>query len=241
MYVWGNSPMIINVIFFCFTGFWQGAAAPLSRTSPRRPGRFQRTQGERRTNIPKMNTIVFNKLSSQVLFEEKANEVERSSRNYLEVIDGQHPDLLASSPVIKDSSAIRHRRSGYVTNFSVFYKMYCRFVDVCPTFKKKSINYTPEMKQMLCIIFSSCFIKWNICFHQFHSIFLIRNLIRNGLKIERFITAYCHISTASFKGWIFSQWMITALHIIYFSGRNNQPNYSVKILSRKKRGKKPWI
>lgn len=108
-------------------------------------------------------------------------------------------------------------------------------------FKKKSINNTPEMKQMLCIIFSSCFIKWNICFHQFHSIFLIRNLIRNGLKIERFITAYCHISTASFKGWIFSQWMITALHIIYFSGRNNQPNYSVKILSRKKRGKKPWI
>uniref|UniRef100_A0A672K2H2 Homeobox protein Mohawk-like n=1 Tax=Sinocyclocheilus grahami TaxID=75366 RepID=A0A672K2H2_SINGR len=59
-----------------------------------------------------MNTIVFNKLSSQVLFEEKANEVERSSRNYLEVIDGQHPDLLASSPVLKDSSAIRHRRSG---------------------------------------------------------------------------------------------------------------------------------
>ncbi len=117
-------PMVVNtnVIFFCFTGFWQGAAAPLSRTSPRRPGRFQRTQGERRTNIPKMNTIVFNKLSSQVLFEEKANEVERSSRNYLEVIDGQHPDLLASSPVIKDSSAIRHRRSGYVTNFSAFIK-----------------------------------------------------------------------------------------------------------------------
>lgn len=70
--------------------------------------------GERRTNKPKMNTIVFNKLSSQVLFEEKANEVERSSRNYLEVIDGQHPDLLASSQVIKDSSAIRHRRPGYV-------------------------------------------------------------------------------------------------------------------------------
>ncbi|XP_051968268.1 homeobox protein Mohawk-like isoform X1 [Xyrauchen texanus] len=59
-----------------------------------------------------MNTIVFNKLSSQVLFEEKANEVERSSRNYLEVIDGHHSDLLASSQVIKDSSTIRHRRSG---------------------------------------------------------------------------------------------------------------------------------
>jgi len=75
-----------------------------------------------------MNTIVFNKLSSQVLFEEKANEVERSSRNYLEVIDGQHQDLHSSSPVIKDSSAIRHRRSGYVRDFSVVCKMYCRFM-----------------------------------------------------------------------------------------------------------------
>ncbi|XP_007544795.2 homeobox protein Mohawk-like [Poecilia formosa] len=59
-----------------------------------------------------MNTVVFNKLSSQVLFEEKAKEVEMSSRNYLEVIDGQHPDLLCSSPAIRDSQAARHRRSG---------------------------------------------------------------------------------------------------------------------------------
>ncbi|XP_035268715.1 mohawk homeobox a [Anguilla anguilla] len=59
-----------------------------------------------------MNTIVFNKLSNQVLFEEKAKEVERSSRNYLEVIDGQHPDLLSSNQTIKDNSASRHRRSG---------------------------------------------------------------------------------------------------------------------------------
>ncbi|XP_076856082.1 mohawk homeobox a isoform X2 [Brachyhypopomus gauderio] len=59
-----------------------------------------------------MNTIVFNKLSGQVLFEEKANEVERSSRSYLEVIDGQHPDILVGSQAIKDSSAIRHRRPG---------------------------------------------------------------------------------------------------------------------------------
>ncbi|XP_006634153.1 mohawk homeobox a [Lepisosteus oculatus] len=58
-----------------------------------------------------MNTIVFNKLSNQVLFEEKAKEVERSSRNYLEVIDGQHPDII-SNHSIKDSSGIRHRRSG---------------------------------------------------------------------------------------------------------------------------------
>lgn len=59
-----------------------------------------------------MNTIVFNKLSNQVLFEEKAKEVEMSSRNYLEVIDGQHPDLLSGSQSIRDSQAIRHRRSG---------------------------------------------------------------------------------------------------------------------------------
>ncbi|XP_023679479.1 mohawk homeobox a [Paramormyrops kingsleyae] len=59
-----------------------------------------------------MNTIVFNKLSSQVLYEEKAKEVERTSRNYLEVIDGQHPDLLSNNQAIKDNSGIRHRRSG---------------------------------------------------------------------------------------------------------------------------------
>ncbi|KAJ8279212.1 hypothetical protein COCON_G00062780 [Conger conger] len=59
-----------------------------------------------------MNTIVFNKLSNQVIFEEKAKEVERSSRNYLEVIDGQHPDLLSNNQTIKDNSASRHRRSG---------------------------------------------------------------------------------------------------------------------------------
>ncbi|KAJ3611045.1 hypothetical protein NHX12_021061 [Muraenolepis orangiensis] len=58
-----------------------------------------------------MNTIVFNKLSSQVLFEEKAQEAEMSSRNYLEVMDGQHPDLLSSSQAMKDNAA-RHRRAG---------------------------------------------------------------------------------------------------------------------------------
>lgn len=68
---------------------------------------------------PKMNTIVFNKLSSQVLFEEKAKEVEMSSRNYLEVIDGQHPDLLSSNQTIRDNQAIRHRRSGYVEHSAV--------------------------------------------------------------------------------------------------------------------------
>uniref|UniRef100_A0A3B5Q7N8 Mohawk homeobox a n=1 Tax=Xiphophorus maculatus TaxID=8083 RepID=A0A3B5Q7N8_XIPMA len=69
-----------------------------------------------------MNTVVFNKLSSQVLFEEKAKEVEMSSRNYLEVIDGQHPDLLCSSPAIRDSQAARHRRSGYVSGSKVRHK-----------------------------------------------------------------------------------------------------------------------
>lgn len=59
-----------------------------------------------------MNAIVFNKLSGQVLFEEKAKEVEMSSRNYLEVIDGQHADLLPGHHHIRDSQAIRHRRSG---------------------------------------------------------------------------------------------------------------------------------
>lgn len=67
-----------------------------------------------------MNTIVFNKLSGQVLFEEKAKEVEMSSRNYLEVIDGQHPDLLSSNQAIRDNQAIRHRRSGYVERSVMF-------------------------------------------------------------------------------------------------------------------------
>ncbi|KAG7273625.1 hypothetical protein CRUP_017347 [Coryphaenoides rupestris] len=58
-----------------------------------------------------MNTIVFNKLSSQVLFEEKAKEAEMSSRNYLEVMDAQHPDLLSGSQAMKDNAA-RHRRAG---------------------------------------------------------------------------------------------------------------------------------
>ncbi|KAK3529254.1 hypothetical protein QTP70_022996 [Hemibagrus guttatus] len=59
-----------------------------------------------------MNPVVFNKLSSPVLFEEKASEVERSSRNYLEVIDEQHADLLSRSHQITDNSVMRHRRPG---------------------------------------------------------------------------------------------------------------------------------
>uniref|UniRef100_A0A8D0HPV1 Mohawk homeobox n=1 Tax=Sphenodon punctatus TaxID=8508 RepID=A0A8D0HPV1_SPHPU len=62
-----------------------------------------------------MNTIVFNKLSNQVLFEESAKERERSSRPYVGVLDSSHhPDsvLLPDSPSIKDNLSLRHRRSG---------------------------------------------------------------------------------------------------------------------------------
>ncbi|XP_047206390.1 homeobox protein Mohawk-like isoform X2 [Girardinichthys multiradiatus] len=80
---------------------------------PRDAGGSRESRGrDLRTERPKMNTMVFTKLSSQVLFEEKAKEVEMSSRNYLEVIDGQHPDLLCRSPAIRDNQAVRHRRSG---------------------------------------------------------------------------------------------------------------------------------
>lgn len=76
---------------------------------------------QRRTTIwPKMNAIVFNKLSSRVLFEDKAKEVEMSSRNYLEVIDEQHPDLLSGSQTIRDNQTTRHRRGGYVELSAVF-------------------------------------------------------------------------------------------------------------------------
>ncbi|KAJ8396135.1 hypothetical protein AAFF_G00022080 [Aldrovandia affinis] len=59
-----------------------------------------------------MNTIVFNKLSNQVLLEENAKEVERSSINYLEVIDRQHPDILSSNQTNNDSAAIRNKKPG---------------------------------------------------------------------------------------------------------------------------------
>ncbi|RXM35987.1 Homeobox protein Mohawk [Acipenser ruthenus] len=70
-----------------------------------------------------MNTIVFNKLSGQVIFEEKAKEVERSSRNYLEVIDGQHPDMMIPNSQSKENA--RHRRSGYVLHL-----LQARYVDL---------------------------------------------------------------------------------------------------------------
>lgn len=62
-----------------------------------------------------MNTIVFNKLGSPVLFEDNAKERERSSgRPYAGVLDvSPHPEvLIPDSPTIKDNLSLRHRRTG---------------------------------------------------------------------------------------------------------------------------------
>ncbi|XP_031970293.1 homeobox protein Mohawk isoform X3 [Corvus moneduloides] len=63
---------------------------------------------------PTMNTIVFSKLSGQVLFEEDAKERERSSRSYVGVVEGPHHAevLLPDSPSIKESLSLRNRRTG---------------------------------------------------------------------------------------------------------------------------------
>ncbi|XP_032872046.1 homeobox protein Mohawk isoform X2 [Amblyraja radiata] len=60
----------------------------------------------------KMNTIVFNKFANQVLFEEKANEVERNSRTYIEVMEEQHRELMMpDSPSSRSQRGLRHRSS----------------------------------------------------------------------------------------------------------------------------------
>nr|XP_020846184.1 homeobox protein Mohawk isoform X2 [Phascolarctos cinereus] len=64
-----------------------------------------------------MNTIVFNKLSSQVLFEDSgAKERERGGRPYNGVLDGAHHHhqevVIPDSPSIKDNLSLRHRRTG---------------------------------------------------------------------------------------------------------------------------------
>lgn len=48
------------------------------------------------------------------MYEKNAKEVEMKSLNYLEVIEGQHPDLLSNHKVIDDDPSIKHRRNGYV-------------------------------------------------------------------------------------------------------------------------------
>ncbi|XP_065438992.1 homeobox protein Mohawk isoform X3 [Chrysemys picta bellii] len=61
-----------------------------------------------------MNTVVFNKFNSQVLFEENAKERESNSRPYLGVIDSpHHPEVhIPDSPSIKDNLSLRNRRTG---------------------------------------------------------------------------------------------------------------------------------
>uniref|UniRef100_A0A8B9BCH9 Mohawk homeobox n=1 Tax=Anser brachyrhynchus TaxID=132585 RepID=A0A8B9BCH9_9AVES len=63
---------------------------------------------------PTMNTIVFSKLSGQVLFEEDAKERERGGRPYVGVVEGPHHAevLLPDSPSIKESLSLRNRRTG---------------------------------------------------------------------------------------------------------------------------------
>ncbi|XP_072525247.1 mohawk homeobox b [Salminus brasiliensis] len=59
-----------------------------------------------------MSTIVFNKFEEHLRFEESGKDVERNSLNYLEVIDGQHPELLSRHKGVEDQGALKHRRNG---------------------------------------------------------------------------------------------------------------------------------
>ncbi|XP_051554948.1 homeobox protein Mohawk-like isoform X3 [Myxocyprinus asiaticus] len=58
-----------------------------------------------------MNTVVFSKFDHR-RFDESGKSVERTGRNYLEVIDGQHRDLLSSHKVMDGTGALKHRRNG---------------------------------------------------------------------------------------------------------------------------------
>lgn len=64
-----------------------------------------------------MNTIVFNKLSGAVLFEDRgAPERERGSRPYGGILDSPHarPEVgIPDGPPLKDNLGLRHRRTGY--------------------------------------------------------------------------------------------------------------------------------
>ncbi len=60
-----------------------------------------------------MNTAVFSKFD-QLRFEESGQNAERTSRSYLEVLDGQHSDLLTSHKVMGGTEALKHRINGYV-------------------------------------------------------------------------------------------------------------------------------
>ncbi|XP_075443778.1 homeobox protein Mohawk isoform X2 [Ascaphus truei] len=60
-----------------------------------------------------MNTIMFNKLSGQVLFEEATTDRERCIRPYVGVMESPHPDAgIQDSVSMKDNASLRHRRPG---------------------------------------------------------------------------------------------------------------------------------
>lgn len=60
-----------------------------------------------------MNTIMFSKLSGQVLFEEATGDRERGVRPYVGVIESTNPDISLQDGVsMKDNASLRHRRPG---------------------------------------------------------------------------------------------------------------------------------
>ncbi|XP_056375365.1 homeobox protein Mohawk isoform X4 [Hyla sarda] len=62
--------------------------------------------------LPTMNTIMFNKLSGQVLFEDATSDRERVVRPYVVGMESPNPDLgLQDSVSVKDNAS-RHRRPG---------------------------------------------------------------------------------------------------------------------------------
>uniref|UniRef100_A0A8C5Q4K7 Mohawk homeobox n=1 Tax=Leptobrachium leishanense TaxID=445787 RepID=A0A8C5Q4K7_9ANUR len=64
-------------------------------------------------SITAMNTIMFNKLSGQVLFEDAANDRDRGIRPYVGPLESPNPDaVLQDSVSLKDNASIRHRRPG---------------------------------------------------------------------------------------------------------------------------------
>ncbi|XP_066440904.1 homeobox protein Mohawk isoform X1 [Eleutherodactylus coqui] len=63
--------------------------------------------------LPTMNTIMFNKLSGQVLFEDATSDRERVVRPYVVGMESPNPDIgLQDSVSVKDNGGIRHRRPG---------------------------------------------------------------------------------------------------------------------------------
>lgn len=60
-----------------------------------------------------MNTIMFSKLSGQVLFEEATGDRERGVRPYVGVIESTNPDISLQDGIsMKDNASLRHRRPG---------------------------------------------------------------------------------------------------------------------------------